>query len=316
MYPCSEVDMTEMGDVIRFRAQRRLRFVHMFQRVLHLTTMSSVPRWLKAISEALKLPENKGKVGEQTGQSSSHHLGVHEASPVYQVATADANGVPHVRSQVHRSFIIPKASPQTPLLVTSSDGRAQKVTQMNLNQTVELAWWLEGSQDQFRLLARAKIVPTPSMAISGSRGAIEIADKGVRALDIAGEERDLDEDGDLQGIDGKYDWEKKRREVFEGMKPAMKASWCAPVAPGTALPSYDEPTKAGWPQEVPNKDELKTYEDKRNYAMALDNFVMIVFEPVRVDWVQLGEQPNRRTLFTRREKTDGSVEWDEEIQAP
>lgn len=237
---------------------------------------------------------------------------------MYQVATVDASGVPHVRSQVHRSFLIPKSSPQTPLLVTSSDGRAQKVTQMKLNWTVELAWWMEGSQDQFRILARAKVVPSPSSvpAISEPHGAMQIADTGVRALDVAGEERDRDEGGDLRGSDGKYDWEKKRQEVFEGMKPAMKASWCSPVPPGSALPSYDEPTKAGWPQEVPNKDELETDEDKRNYATALDNFVMIVFEPVRVDWVQLGERPNRRTLFTRREKTDGSIEWDEEIQAP
>ena len=97
------------------------------------------------------------------------------------------------------------------------------------------------------------------------------------------------------------------------MKPAMKASWCAPVAPGSAIPSYDEPSK--WPREVPNFEDLKSEEDKKNYETALGNFAMVVLEPRKVDWVQLGERPNRRTIFTS-EGFGHEVNWLEQISAP
>jgi pyridoxamine 5'-phosphate oxidase len=223
---------------------------------------------------------------------------------VYQVATVDSHNVPHVRSQVHRGFLNPKGAPQLPLFITSSDVRAPKVVQMLSNTTVEVCWWMEGSQDQFRILSKALVVPPPDHPLREVQS--ELA--ALKVLDEVGEER---EDGRDQ--DGKFDWEKKRREVFEGMKPAMKASWCSPVAPGTPIPSYDEPSK--WPREVPNLEDLKTEEDKKNYEFALSNFALVVFEPLNIDWVQLGEHPNRRTLFTRKGAVE-DVKWDEEIVAP
>ena len=96
------------------------------------------------------------------------------------------------------------------------------------------------------------------------------------------------------------------------MKPAMKASWCAPVPPGSPISSYDEPSK--WPREVPNLKDLKTDADKKNYETALSNFAMVVFEPFTIDWVQLGEEPNRRTVFIR--KDDAEAQWEEQIVAP
>ncbi|KIP03846.1 hypothetical protein PHLGIDRAFT_129913 [Phlebiopsis gigantea 11061_1 CR5-6] len=250
----------------------------------------SVPRWLKAIKDALAVPDNKGKV-------------------VYQVATVDSQNVPHARTQVNRGFIIPKSSPHLPLLVSSSDVRAPKVVQMLSNSAVELCWWMEGSQDQFRLLAKANIIPPPDSRLKTITSSLQ--GFSITALDEAGEESE--DEGDRLGTDGKYDWEKKRREVFEGMKPAMRASWCAPVAPGSPISSYDEPSK--WPREVPNLEDLKTDEDRKNYETALSNFAMVVFEPFKIDWVQLGEQPNRRTEFIRKGSAD-VVHWEEQIVAP
>lgn len=228
---------------------------------------------------------------------------------VYQVATVDSHNIPHVRTQVHRGFLIPRSTPQLPLFVTSSDVRSPKVVQMLSNSTVEVCWWMEGSNDQFRIQAKAFVVPSPDHALR------DVAPQlfATRALDEAGEER---EDGEsLKRTDGKYDWEKKRREMFEAMKPPMKASWCAPLAPGSPIASYDVPTKEKWPTEVPNLKDLKTEEDKKNYEFALSNFAMVIFEPARIDWIQLGESPNRRTLFVRKDFADG-FEWEEQILAP
>ena len=212
---------------------------------------------------------------------------------------------------MHRGFLIPKGAPHLPLLVTSSDVRAPKIVQMLSNATVELCWWMEGSSDQFRIQAKAHVVPPPDHPLRNVATHAQLST--AKAFDEEVEER---EDGEtLKGADGKYDWEKKRREVFEAMKPQMKASWCAPVAPGSPIASYDVPTKEKWPTEVPNLEDLKTEEDKKNYETALSNFAMIIFEPSRIDWCQLGETPNRRTLFTRKDVLDGS-KWEEQIVAP
>ncbi|GJE99747.1 pyridoxamine 5'-phosphate oxidase-domain-containing protein [Phanerochaete sordida] len=250
----------------------------------------ATPRWVKAIKDALAVPENKGKI-------------------VYQVASVDSHNIPHVRTQVHRGFLIPKRAPQVPLLVSSSDVRAPKVVQMLSNTTVELCWWMEGSSDQFRIQAKAHVVTPPDHALRGVSSQLP----SVRALDEGGEEREDNET--LLEKGGKYDWEKKRRETFEAMKPPMKASWCVPHAPGSRMASYDTPTREQWPTEVPDFADLKTDQDKKNYEFALSNFAMVVFEPTRVDWVQLGESPNRRTLFTRTDFA-GGMEWEEQILVP
>lgn len=168
---------------------------------------------------------------------------------------------------------------------------------------------MEGSQDQFRMISRACVIPPPDDALKNV--ALESKGPSVSALDEVGEDREVDGDG--MGADGKYDWEQKRKEVFEEMKPKMKASWCAPVAPGTPISSYDEPSK--WPREVPNRKDLKTDEEKKNYETALSNFAMILFEPFQVDWIQLGEEPNRRTLFIRNDIGE-VTKWEERIVAP
>ena len=196
------------------------------------------------------------------------------------------------------------------MLITSSDVRAPKVVQMLSNSSVELAWWMEGSQDQFRISGTAHVIPPPDHAL---HGVVDASRSLVIAALNEGGETERKDGGDGRDSQGKYDWESKRKEVFEAMKPAMKASWCVPVAPGSHIPSYDEPKK--WPSEVPNFDDLKTDEDKKNYQTALSNFAMVVVEPTQIDWVQLGEKPNRRTLFMRKDEQEGS-HWVEEILVP
>ncbi|KAI0694427.1 hypothetical protein BC835DRAFT_1406441 [Cytidiella melzeri] len=253
--------------------------------------MASKPRWLSKIIEALAVPENSGKV-------------------VYQVATVDSDGKPHVRSQVHRSFMIPKSSPNLPLLVTSSDIRTQKIAQMFSTSSVEICWWLEGSQDQFRISGISKVITPPEFAF---RNTIPAAEGSLAMAAVADSGEAEREDGESNLSGGKFDWDKKRREVFEAMKPAMKATWCAPKAPGSTMSSYDEANT--WRTKVPYFKELKTEEDKKKYEYALSNFAMVVVEPLEVDWVQLGEHPNRRTLFTRKDEAGGSV-WVEDILVP
>ncbi|OSD01186.1 hypothetical protein PYCCODRAFT_1392358 [Trametes coccinea BRFM310] len=236
--------------------------------------MPSTPRWVEAINKALSNPSNKGK-------------------NIYQVATVDARNAPHVRSQVHRAFTHPDGRPDLPLLLTSTDARTPKVLQLLANPAVELAWWMEGTQDQFRLSGFAHIVPaSPAEPDTSFRFAPIPADAlALRTLEAQA-----------------FDWEAKRLELFQQMSPGMRASWCVPGAPGSAIGSYEEQKE--WPSQVPQ--EPQTEEDKKNAEMASKNFALMLIEPVSVDWVELGVKPNRRTIFTRRE--DGG--WTEQLAIP
>ena len=90
----------------------------------------------------------------------------------------------------------------------------------------------------------------------------------------------------------------------------MRATWARPVAPGSVLESYDVPNQ--WSREVPATTEANSEEEKKQVQDALHNFAVVLVEPFKVDWVQLGEKPNRRTVFTRNDED----KWDEEIAAP
>ena len=119
--------------------------------------------------------------------------------------------------------------------------------------------------------------------------------------------------GEAGGPEGKYDWEKKRLEVYNDVSAHLRASWCR-RAPGGELFSYDD-AKA-FPETVPKLGEAKTDEDKRNQEESLRNFALLIIEPLEVDWVQLGTSPDRRTRFTRKEVEGDGDEWIEKILVP
>ncbi|KAI0714620.1 pyridoxamine 5'-phosphate oxidase-domain-containing protein [Earliella scabrosa] len=233
----------------------------------------ATPRWVEAINKALSHPDNKGKI-------------------IYQVATVDAKGTPRVRSQVHRGFMTPDGHPELPLLVTSTDSRTPKVVQAHANQRVELAWWMEGSSDQFRLNGFVHIYPSPAQGTPAQP--TPIPEEAVALKTLASQN---------------FDWEAKRKEVFEKMSPGMRASWCSPYPPGTPIRSYEE--QKDWVKSVPPEEEAKSEEDRKNYQTALHNFALMLVEPVDIDWCALGIQPNKRTVFKRE-----GEKWSEQLVAP
>lgn len=119
-----------------------------------------------------------------------------------------------------------------------------------------------------------------------------------------------------------FDWEEKRRQVFDSMSAHMKASWCRPFAPGSKLPGGHEETK-NWPQKLEGKLEDilgsgggkgVSEETRKNWEMALGNFALVVIDPTDVDYVELSVVPNRRTRFWRNEGETG--EWEDEAVVP
>lgn len=168
---------------------------------------------------------------------------------------------------------------------------------------------MEGSQEQFRVNGKVYIITPPSHPFR----TIQTFPPGsaLARLNESGELEDQTDGFTLQG--GGYDWEKKRKEVFDDMSGGMKASWATPP-PGDLLKSYDEAN--AWPGPLPKLEEADNEDDKKDLEFALGNFALVVIEPLGVDWVQLGVRPNRRTKFTRNENLSNGDEWVEEIVVP
>jgi len=234
----------------------------------------SVPRWKLAIDKALK---------------------EHPNSVVIQVATVDAKSPrPYVRSQIIRDFISPSSNPSLPLLVSTTDIRAQKTAQIIPNPHVEVAWWIEGTQEQFRISGLGCIIPSPSNVMyKHFLHMAEHAPKGSGHEALASEG---------------FDWEKKRREVFAKLSPKMKASWCRPT-PDSPLENYEE--SKTWPEKLEEPKEDDEEKTKELWKMALENFALVIVDPTDVDYGEYGVFPNRRTRFGR---TEGS--WDSKLVVP
>ncbi|KAJ7196177.1 pyridoxamine 5'-phosphate oxidase-domain-containing protein [Mycena haematopus] len=227
----------------------------------------AIPRWKAALEKA---------------------LAAHSKSTVIQLASIDpSTPVPHVRSLVFRGFVSPTENPAHPLLLATTDIRTPKTAQMIANPHVQVVWWIEGSQEQYRIAGRAHIVPAPGHALH---------------------KHFLHTIGPLSE-GGKYDWEVKRIEVFKSMSPMMKASWCRPT-PGSRIEGGEDEAKK-WPTEL-EEPKPGDAEGKRLWEMSLSNFSLVVIEPQDVDYVELHPIPNRRTRFWR---SSGGV-WNEEALVP
>jgi pyridoxamine 5'-phosphate oxidase len=247
--------------------------------------MASVPHWKSAIEHALA--KHKDATGELSTSYNLFRSLILRL--VIQIATLSGT-TPKVRSHIFRSFVSPSKFPAVPLLLTTTDIRTPKTSQIRDNPNVEITWWIFGTQEQFRIAGRAHVIPAPNHPSYNPK-----IGTGV-ALDALRDER--------------FDWEAKRKEVFNEMSEYMKASWCRPT-PGSRLDSPDDANS--WPQKLPKLGEAKTDEDKKNLEMALGNFALVVIEPAEVDYVELGLTPNRRSKFVRKGKEEG---WDEEAQVP
>ncbi|KAL0952002.1 hypothetical protein HGRIS_008653 [Hohenbuehelia grisea] len=252
-----------------------------------------------------------------------------DAPPIAQLATLDvaATTKPRVRTIVSRGFLSPTRVPALPLIVSTTDIRTPKVNQILTDSAVELAFWAPDAKEQFRIRGTAAIVPSPETepalyakcldAIAGAHGSTRVYEEFKKE---------------------KFDWEKKRVEVFESLSPGMKASWCRPQIPGAPLVGGQEEAKK-WPKTVEKPDSehpavqrlrltlssLRSITDptaQEHWNTALRNFALLLIDPHDVDYVELGVIPNRRTRFWRwdleedNSGKDGVEIWKEEELVP
>ena len=180
--------------------------------------------------------------------------------------------------------------------MTTTDIRAPKVTQITSNPHVELVWWIEEIQQQFRISGLASVIPH-SMHPLYRHFLDDIknasANSGLASLTREG-----------------IDWDEKRNEVFKGLSGYMRATWCRPV-PGSPLQGGEEEMKE-WPVklEEPTDADGEDSDASKNWEMALGNFALLIVDPTEVDCLVLA--PQHRTRFW---KTNGGS-WQEEALVP
>ncbi|EPQ53402.1 hypothetical protein GLOTRDRAFT_116906 [Gloeophyllum trabeum ATCC 11539] len=196
-------------------------------------------------------------------------LNKHDKVSVFQLATFDAQNVPHARSQIYRTTFTPQSHPNYPLLISSTDIRTPKVSELISNPTnpsssSEMCWWIDKTSEQFRITSRTYVIHSPSHPFYARFDWKTLP--RMKAL--------VEED--------KVDWEAKWKEMYESMSGHMKASWLRPP-PGSVLEGGYEESK-------------KWVEKRALWEKAFSNFALMVVEPVRVDYLEMGIVPNRRRV--------------------
>jgi hypothetical protein len=214
-----------------------------------------------------------------------------------QLASIDPNvPTPRVRSHIFRAFLSASSTPSLPLIVTTTDIRTPKATQITSNSRVELAWWIEGTQEQYRISGLASVIPHPTHPL------YRCFSDNIKNAPKESALTSLTREG--------FEWEEKRKEIFKGLSAHMRASWCRPV-PGSRLPGGEEEAKK-WPAKIEMPTDGDGEEARQNWETALGNFALLIVDPTEVDFVELGMVPNRRTRFW---KTGDGV-WKEEALVP
>ncbi|CAK5280758.1 unnamed protein product [Mycena citricolor] len=212
-------------------------------------------------------------------------LATYPKQTVVQLASLDPSAsIPHVRSLVFREFMT-TSDPSQPLILSTTDVRTPKTAQMIANPNVQIAWYIQGTQEQYRIAGKAHIVPAPG----------DLRKHFMHTISAL-------------GLASDYDWEAKRVEAFKKMSPQMKASWCRPV-PGSKLEGGQDEAKK-WPTEL-QEPKPGDAEAQRLWDLSLSNFALLIVNPTDVDFVELAPVPNRRTRFWRA--ADG---WHEEALVP
>ena len=239
--------------------------------------------WYEALVEALQKEDDAGLSGHALA---TKYDALTPSPPliVMQLATIDPPNTPHVRTHIHRAFLTARAYPALPLLVTTTDVRTSKVAQLRACDRVEAVFWAPRARAQWRVQGRGWVVPEPGQGGWGGEGGVVL-----EALQREG-----------------FDWEQQRVGLFDAMSAHMKAAWCWP-APGTPLGGEGEDVATqtqttAWPTTLPKLgDATVTEAERRDVAVALSNFALVVVEPFEVDHLELGVSPMRRTRYVRED---------------
>ncbi|WWD21614.1 hypothetical protein CI109_106100 [Kwoniella shandongensis] len=203
-------------------------------------------------------------------------------SVTYAFSTLSSENKPKVRYVVHRGV-----TPSN-ILLTTTDTRMSKPAHLAHSPTVEIAWWIENTNVQFRITGQAYSLPLTTTAPEFPTI--------IKGLGLEGKE-----EGNAEW------WEKKRKELWGSVSGHLRAGFGRPT-PGKKLEEVEGSDK--WPETIPAESDDP--EESKTITNALDHFAIIAIKPEAVEYLELKPIPNRRTQWALQ--GDGS--WQETKVAP
>jgi len=139
----------------------------------------------------------------------------------------------------------------------STDSRSAKMDEILNNNRGEINWYFATTRDQLRLKGYIHLIP--STQYSRYQACMDQIPERIKQLDLESERR--------------FNWNSK-------MSPGLRASftWNQPGTPRHSTEPFTGVKTLDNPQQP-------------EYQVGLDNFVLVLFEPVSVDLVRLGTNP-------------------------
>lgn len=220
------------------------------------------PRWRTAIEKALeddpKADSKQFIVGILPLVQYTAYIVI---SLVYQLSTTSTtpeNSViprPHVRSIGHRGFL-DSNSPAMPLLLTTTDARTPKLSELAHNASVELAWNFPCSKAQARIAGLCYVYIARSFVLSDGDCKRLTREQQLEIAWSAHLMRSAFKRAVTDGVLGpkEYDWKRERRFLFESGSGTLRA-WGARPTPGLMLLPEDNPSS--WPETIPTLAEAE-----------------------------------------------------------
>ncbi|KAL8276942.1 hypothetical protein RQP46_010670 [Phenoliferia psychrophenolica] len=254
-----------------------------------MTSRYIAPRWVDLVQDSL----NKS-MAKDPGQIA------------YALSSSSDNG-PRVRMVVHRGFLNERRPNEDPswsenpgkdaeghpwtssTMLVTTDVRGPKAKQILGSSLVEFVWWHSTTQHQFRVRAKAFILPPAGHTFLSLFPSTELSPPGL----------------------ANFNWESERLRQFRKLNGPLRASFVRPI-PGTPLEGTDiDPST--FPKTLPSDlDESATPKEKEQIREALKNFSLIVMDPFDVDMCDLSTDPHERVQWTKAE--DGK--WAESAVVP
>lgn len=168
---------------------------------------------------------------------------------------------------------------ESDLLVISTDVRMLKSQQLLEQQRsgengFEIAWWMPGTQDQFRISGLAWLYhPAHADTFPGARLCAEHVHVG-------------------DGAAGAWTWARERMRVWAKHTPALRGTFAGPLL--REAHADKNPSRA---IELPA--ERADADDPAAFDFALDQFCLVVFEVDHVERIRIQPSPGARWAWAR-----------------
>jgi hypothetical protein len=198
------------------------------------------------------------------------------------LATTSKDNWPHVRTVVYRGMLgqsknLKVSGELASLLILSTDNRSAKMEEVLHSNQSEMNWYFNTTRDQMRLKGYIYLIPSPKY--TKFKECMDQIPAWIKQVPL----------------------ESERQHVWDTMSSGLRASF-----------TWEQPGSLRNPTESFTGVTTLDSSNAEAYQVGLDNFVLVLFQPILVDLVRLGTNPP----FSRIQWTASEQEWTRQVVWP